>query len=593
MTKRLINFTKQYPFVLILIAYLFLGILYSIIIPLGEAPDEVPHFTYILHIAQNGRLPEGAEEHEAFQPPLYYILGALTTFWIDSADFVIKANADFSFTDESAPKNLLLHTSAESFPYHSWALAWHLVRLLSVLMGTVTVWATYRLGLELFPQHRSIALGAAALNAFIPGFIFISSVVNNDNAATMFSSLILLQLARMIKGAIKPKDPIILGLLLGLGALSKSSLLAFIPTTIIATGLVALRQSSNLSSSLRRGMSLAIVTFSVTFLIAGWWFVRNQRLYGDPLGWRLILAVNALRQEPLSGGDLRWLLSGLYRSFWLRWIGIQLDRAIYVGLGVVSLLAAAGLLRFIMKRDWEPQVPLLLSLLGLHIIFVFISLIRWTMVVLGTDQARLLYPALSAIVLLLFLGLAHLVSPHRVPLLAGAVATGMFLLAAASPFRYIKPIYAPPPILSLADLPPLARPTRIDFGHKIRLLGYELSTDRAQSGQTIRLDLYWQSLEGLDKDYWLLIQLLDENDQFLMYKDGSPSAGRYATDFWQAGDIIPSQHNLLIPDYAQSGRYRLELRMHPFGSRDWLPIFDERASLIGDRIVIAEVIIAE
>ncbi|HEM61376.1 MAG TPA: hypothetical protein ENO24_03710, partial [Chloroflexi bacterium] len=103
--------------VIVLGLFVILATAYSVIVPLGEAPDEVPHFTYIRYIVQNHALPVGAEEHEGFQPPLYYLIGAASTFWIDTSDFAVRANGDFSFTEDVPPFNLLLHTTEESFPY--------------------------------------------------------------------------------------------------------------------------------------------------------------------------------------------------------------------------------------------------------------------------------------------------------------------------------------------------------------------------------------------------------------------------------------------------------------------------------------------
>ncbi len=128
---------------------------YSLTIPLGEAPDEVPHFTYIRYLARHRGLPTTTEEHEAFQPPLYYALGAALSFWIEDepdAAFAIRANAQYDVTDPRAPKNVLLHTADEAWPFRGWALAWHLVRLLSIALGAVTVWAVFQLGRILFPR---------------------------------------------------------------------------------------------------------------------------------------------------------------------------------------------------------------------------------------------------------------------------------------------------------------------------------------------------------------------------------------------------------------------------------------------------------
>jgi len=154
----------------ILAVFALLAAWSSAVIPLGEGPDELPHFTVIRYIARNGHRPTTAEEHEAFQPPLYYYISAALTAWIDTGDFAIKANADYDPRAADASRMLLLHTRAEVFPYQGWALAWHLMRLTSVLMGAATVAAIYATALALSGE-RPFALAAAAGVAFLPGFI--------------------------------------------------------------------------------------------------------------------------------------------------------------------------------------------------------------------------------------------------------------------------------------------------------------------------------------------------------------------------------------------------------------------------------------
>ncbi|MGB3905225.1 MAG: glycosyltransferase family 39 protein, partial [Anaerolineae bacterium] len=330
-------------FVVILVLYLILATSYSVIVPLGEAPDEVPHFTYIRYISQHGSLPVGAEEHEGFQPPLYYIIGAAATFWVDRGDFAIRANGDFSFTEDIPPFNLLLHTTAETFPYRGWALAWHLIRLLSVAMGATTVWATYRIAREVFPTEKHIAVGAAAFNAFLPQFLFISGVINNDNLATTLSALMVLATVKILKGARGHRDFLLLGVLSGLGVLAKASLLNFFAIILVVIGVVVWQERGELRALVRRGVILALLVVIPFLLISGWWFVRNQLLYGDPLGWGLVLAANALREAPLTLADIQWLIWGLYRSFWLRWIGIELELPFYAALAIPCFLALVGL----------------------------------------------------------------------------------------------------------------------------------------------------------------------------------------------------------------------------------------------------------
>jgi len=575
---------KDKGLLLILIVYLILASWYSVTIPLGEAPDEAPHYSLIRYVVRERRYPTGEEEHEAFQPPLYYALGALATFWIDTDDFIIKTNSDFSFTDPEAPQNLLLHTSAESFPYRGWALAWHLIRLLSVIMGAVTVGATYALAREIFPRDPSIALGSVALNAFIPQFLFISGVANNDNLATVLSSLILILMVRLIKGKVSLRSFLLLGLLLGLGVLTKMSLLAFIPTAVVVILLLTRRLG------LRPGAKISGAMFIPFLLISGPWFLRNQTLYGDPWGWAQVIRLNAPWLGPLSAAEWLDFFSDLYRSFWLCWIGIELDILVHavLALGVLISLGGLGLL-VLRRKELEPPAPLLLSLLALQTVLVFASLLRWATVVDGADQARLLYPALSPILIFLFLGWRRWVSREHGLTLAYGVGIGMFLLAVITPIRYIAPLYAPPPRLDLSQLEGIEHGEEFQFGDQIRLLGYELETREPTPGETLGLSLYWQALKEIDQDYWLLIQIVDEGGEAHLTKDGSPSASRYATDLWKEGDIFSFQHRLYLPSDLPPGRYRLELGIHPFGTWEWLPIRDEKGTILGEKITLTEV----
>lgn len=581
-------------FVVILVLYLILATAYSVMVPLGEAPDEVPHFTYVRYITMHHRLPAGAEEHEAFQPPLYYLMGAAAAFSIDTSDFAIRANGDFSFTEDIPPFNLLLHTTAESFPYHGWALAWHVVRLLSVAMGATTVWATYHMAREVFPKDNYVAVGASAFNAFLPQFLFISAVVNNDNLAATLSALALLVTVKILKGARRHGYWILLGVLVGLGVLSKASLLNFFAIVLAVIGVVLWQERGDAKRILRRGVTLILPVVIPFVVIAGWWFLRNQILYGDPLGWQLVLAANALRETPLTTADIQWLIWGVYRSFWLRWIGIELELPFYRALAIPCLLALVGLLTLFWRRErLSGPAPLVLSVLGLYFIIVAGSLIPWTATVQGTDQARLLYPALSPIVIFMFLGWAQLVPRRWGDYLAWSVAGAMLLFAVLAPVRYVMPTYARPPILTREDLVDVQQRVDINFGGKIKLVGYGLNGETWRPGDTLLVTIYWEALEDLDQDYWLFMRLVHRQGWDLVFKDGCPSAGRYTTDFWKKGDVIPSVHRLQVPDDASGARYRLTLSMRPFESEDWLPVLNEQGQFTGDIVILTLIPVVE
>jgi hypothetical protein len=602
---------------LLLLANAGLAAWYSVAIPLGEAPDEVPHFTYVRYLARHGRLPDTAEEHEAFQPPLYYAAAAALTFWIEDdpgAPFAVRHNAYYDVADPRAPKNLLLHTADEIWPYRGWALAWHLARLLSVALGAVTVWAVYQLGRVLFPAVPAVALAMAGLTAFTPQFLFLSAVLNNDNAATAFSALTLWQVAALLHDP-RPgwKRPLLLGLLLGFGLLSKASLAVLVPIAGLAVVLApVLGTSRQAAGSQGEGAGLGaagglprsegpvrardpvlrtatlglLLCFGLAALVAGWYFARNWLLHGDPLGWSFVLETNARREGPLTQEILAWLCRGVFRSFWLGWIGIAFDEFVYWILGLVCLVGAAGFGLWLVRR-WPHLAGgtrWTLILLALHAAGTLASLLRWTATVLGTDQGRLIYPILPSVMLVLAAGWAWWGGERGRRAVLGLLVAGLLLLALVTPLRYIGPVHAP---AARATEPELTQAVPLEARWDgIRLLAFDLQERQVQPGEKLVLDLYWEAVQPVEEDLMTLVQLVDGQGRFLMYADGSPTAGRDTTDRWQPGVPLAARHLLAVPAEGAPGIYRLTISVHPFGSSAWLPVTGPDGASQGDHLVL-------
>ena len=569
----------------VLLLYVCLAIWYSVVIPLGEAPDEVDHFGVIRYIVQHRRLPTTQAEHEAVQPPLYYLVGAALTGWIpDHEPYAVWHNADFDLSDPVAPRTLLLHPTSQAWPFRGWALAWHLVRLWSVALGAITVWATYRLGREIFPDRSEIGLGMAALTAFTPQFLFTTAVANNDNAAAALSALVLWQVVVLLRHERLPWARIgLLGVLLGLGLLSKSSLLALLPIAALAIMVVWWRHRSG---GIRSLLLAWLLTFGLAAVVSAAYYLRNWLAFGDPLGFSFVLATNPLREGPLTLDVLAWLLRGVARSFWLQWIGIQLDEWLYRCLFILYAIGLGGFLAWLWfcRARISLHIRQAIALLGLHAAITLLLLVRWTALVGGTDNARLIYPFLPTAMLVFVAGLLVWLPVRVRHWAAGLLATVWLALAVVTPFRYLAPVYAPVP--TVERLPAMATPLDVRFGESIRLIGYRLESSRASPGERLTLDLYWRAESRLGADVWLLIELVDARGVFVMYKDGSPSAGRDTTDRWAPGTIVASRHRLNVPEDAQPGTYRITLRLHPAGERTWLPVTSAEGTSLGDMWVL-------
>ncbi|MEJ5198313.1 MAG: hypothetical protein WHX53_05275, partial [Anaerolineae bacterium] len=112
----------------LLLARLLLGLAYSIAIPAGEAPDEADHLAYAAYIAQERRLPAGAEMTQAKHPPLYHVLAAAVGGPAGLDTGFLRANPDVGFTPDASP-NFFVHTTLEDWPWRDGPLAMRLARL--------------------------------------------------------------------------------------------------------------------------------------------------------------------------------------------------------------------------------------------------------------------------------------------------------------------------------------------------------------------------------------------------------------------------------------------------------------------------------
>jgi len=602
---------------LIVVAFAVLEVLYSVVNPLAEAPDEDWHYDYVKYVADGRGLPvlhfdpsknivHGTVGHH---PPLYYGLSALLTFWIntDDADSLLWDNPHFlaGMPHSFGNKNRIIHTDAEAFPYRGTALAMHIVRLLSVLFSGITVLATYLIALEIFPEWKPLALGAAALNAFNPQFLFIGARISNDTAVTAFSALVLLGMVRLLKRGATRGRLVWLAVTLGLALLSKISALALLP--LVAVGLViqAIRQRS-FASLVKWGL----VVFSLAFLIAWWPYLRNWLLYHDPLATNAWLATVRMRWPTPSLRELSEEFWGLEISFWavFGWMNILVHEVIYQSLAAMTRLAVLGLLLLVVRqfvtvpesmggksshallnkwrtflnsrRQLDRSTQLGLLLLGLWFALTFVSLLRFMQIQFGA-QGRYLFPAIPAISIFILLGLNQFMPQRYSGVLAGVAGGALFLLAALCPFVYIAPAYARPPVIAAEDIPAEAHRLDINFGDKIGLLATQLDKEVVRRGDPLSVILYWQPLAEMEQDYNVFVHVLGRDEQVIAQEDTYPGIGSYPTSLWQVGGVIKDTYGMyVLPESKAPSRFRVEVGVYDRSTGEVLPAFDGAGHLL-------------
>jgi len=591
---------------LVVLLFTVLAGAYSIITPMFEAPDELHHYFYVKHLADGNTLPiqdpavESLWAQEGSQPPLYYALAALATSWIDTSDALSllwpNQHANLGNPLQPGNKNRVVHTDREAWPYQGMVLAVHVARWLSVLMGASTVYLTYRLARDLLPGRPGLPVAAAALVASVPQFAFISGSVSNDNLIILLSTLALWLLLRVLSGQATLRTFIAIGLTLGCSALTKLSGAGLLPLA----GLILLVHSYR-ERSWRELLRQSGIVFGSALLIAGWWYGRNWWLYGDPTGLNRMLDIVGRRGSSATGLQLFSELQGLRISFWalFGWFNIPVPAWIYRALDGVSVAALLGLVIGMLRqpRGRWPSLMWWLLLPSAWLAVLFAGLARWTHLTPAT-QGRLLFPAISAVSVLLVLGWGQLVPRSIRRAWWALLVVPLLVLSALSPMLYIAPAYEYPPILAADQLPSEARlSTPLNFGFNrdlVRLVGAEVSPVTVHPGEGVEVVLYWEALRPISLDLTLFIHLLGRGLEHAGGVDTYTGWGSYPTRLWQPGQVIKDRYIVPVRPAADApSRLLVDVGLYYEPSGSELSIVDEQGQLtsgvVGDvRLVRSE-----
>ncbi len=612
------SWVKQ-PIAYILLAFVFLSIASSVINPLFEATDELRHYRFVQHIIQLKRLPVQGElgcSAQGHHPPLFYALGALATFWIDTGRPVcsqLEENPFWQYRywevgDDN--KNLYLHTAAEAFPWSGEALAAHLVRGLNVLIGAGVVYLTWLLGQALWPQRPPLALGGAAFVAFNPMFVYMAGSINNDVLAALSGTAVLLASVKLVQSerGLTRRWGMVLGALFGLALLSKFNLAAVALVLETAVTFVAWRKRQ-----WRLWLEVNLLIAGFTVLLAGWWFVRNQLLYGEPTGFERLTELWGVRNPAESWGVAIFELPYTWSSLWGRfgYGQVPLPDGIYIGLRWLVGIGLLGLpLRLWQKTAKSQTVPYApLALLVLNVILFFAVVFNYLLVSPAGAMGRFFFPALPALALLTFYGLAawvellwpykpfstawpHLQSP--IAALALVVNLGMAILAVVAIFSYLATAFARPE--SFAADTAVPNPIDAQFDSFAILRGYELNDTTLQPGGFLTLDLYWEVIGQPPGNFLLFVHLIDnETGTLIAQRDTHPGLGSLPSSQWQPGDRFIDSIRLHASETMYTpASANLQIGLYAPGENSYrLGIAGPDGTFLGDALTLEEITVVE
>jgi hypothetical protein len=297
-------------------------------IPARSGFDAADHLAYIEWLLQHKTLPSATHGLEMYHPPLYHTLTALLLAAAGAAPASVAERA--------------------------------LLSLLPVLSGLGMAFVAAAMARCLAPEAPWIGAGSAFAAGFLPSNLTLAASVSNELPHAFLASLAILATVRiLLKERATPAHDVLLGLLLGVALLTKYTSLILVPTLVAAVA--AKRLWAESAPPLRVALGAAR-TLAVTGLLAGWVYVRNWILFGNPVVSNFNWPTKIMWQYPgfhtasyfLRFGDAltRPWLSG-FHGFW---------DSVYTTLWGDGMLGGAGQVGYMHWRwsyDWMATVFLL------------------------------------------------------------------------------------------------------------------------------------------------------------------------------------------------------------------------------------------
>ena len=338
------------PLVLVTAAFGLVLAVWALLTPMYQAPDELPHVDSSVRLALGGEwVPPGDALFSA--AVLATSEEQATTSASDRStfgEFLAAHPGEAAKVDQMTqhpPTYYLLAAAALDaigFEDLRWDLSVLALRLLDAVLLLPLPWLVHATVLRVTRSRRSALVAAVALLA-VPQLAHIGASVNNDGLTVLLASVLTWATVRVLTGAHRLRDVLLVGALLGVLLLSKGTGLPAVPFVAVALGVAG----RGVLPASRRLLHVA-VALSLALLVGGWWWLRNLVLYGDvqPSG---LAPVRPTIEWPAGTGpdvglyvDTAW--NGITTSFWGQFGLLEhaLSPVVTDVLSVLALVLVAG-----------------------------------------------------------------------------------------------------------------------------------------------------------------------------------------------------------------------------------------------------------
>jgi len=445
---------------LLIALFLVRAFIFASFIPPWQGPDEPLHYDYARYLQLNKKLPVLGQSDLSTRTKLslisfyfddfvrgknpYAAKKSLNTKEIKTAGRNIKLNQERQNQIVGHPPlYYLVAASILSLLKNSSLLTsiW-LLRMLSALFGLGVIILTYLTVNLLFEKSKLPALAATAFVALSPMFAHMTTVINNDSLLNLLFALFLFLLVKSIKKGLTDRRALSIGVVVGLGLLTKFFFFLAFPLLILAFWFF------------RKELSLSYKKLALVFLpplvLAAAYYLRNINLYGT-LQPAYRFSSQAIFKNFTFPKFFLEFGRTFFISFWSNfgWQKPTFIKSYNVALFLVCLLAFAGLVKYFSslyrRRDFlKLKTVGLLGfapfLLTIAIAFYSFKESRISGLLQGV-QGRYLFSFIGILGLFLFLGLRELL-PYKGGRAAFVLLlSGLVVLDISAVFFYILPYF--------------------------------------------------------------------------------------------------------------------------------------------------------
>jgi 4-amino-4-deoxy-L-arabinose transferase-like glycosyltransferase len=580
------QFRTHWRFLILLGLFIAAVIVQHAVLPAMEGGDEYLNYNYIQFLVEQNRLPDRASylsstmQQQSGQPPLmYWMTSLLIRLFNVPMDGSLERYEALKNPWYAPPNpwnrtdNRNLHFQGagdQSFATPVTERSDQIMRFAALPFGILAVIGAYGAAREVFPRE-SWTLVATAIFAFTPQMVHISTFVNTDVGTTAFSTLVIWQTLRLLRLGASPTRLLWIGVLLGLGALSKVNTLLI----TLAVGVALLIDWRKHNISLLQLLINGIILALPLVLMFGPWVIYGALAYQDPIGTSTHHRPGYFFDQPLNLIDLLPLFPEVYLGYWGKLAAaVYLHPVTYTVLGTLLVLAILGYARRLIFRlssnsvgAWRvPQglpacpaafsgvvtMPKLVIQQALILLIALIAsaagLIHWLQTI-HFITGRLMYDTHIAVAIGIVGGLYFLAPKSKTLQLyaLGVIVAAGLLLAPMSLYT----AYAPPAMLTRDQLPAL-QGSAIDFEHTIRFLGFTQESNVLR-GDSHTIQLCWEVLQATMRPAAFSIKLVHDG-QIIADRTSVHGMGRYISAIWKPGDIFCDTVEIPITTAPQAGQ---------------------------------------